>query len=235
MTSQAFHKKKNILILEDEPGIIDSITYALKTEGFLYEACALALEAKSILSKKKFDLLILDLGLPDKNGIEFLKEVRKNSLLPVIILTAKNSETDRVLGLEMGADDYVAKPFSPRELVARIRAVLRRFEVEKPDQKTTKVAHFDIDEEKKVIFYLSKPLLLSSHEFNLLKFLISKPERVFSREQLIEAVWEDPLSVTDRAVDAHIKNIRNELKKIKADKNPIETRRGFGYLLKGTL
>lgn len=224
--------KRTILVIEDEPTIAETVHYALKTEGFSVFGADLAQKGLAILNSETVDLVILDIGLPDQNGFEVIKKIREASSVPVIFLTARSEEIDRVVGLEIGADDYVVKPFSPRELVARVKAVLRR--QEKPvsvDSKPLQSA-FRVDIDKCKIYYFESPLTLSRYEFDILKVLITKPGRVFSRDQLMELVWEDPLASQDRTIDSHIKNIRNILKKIKDDVDPIQTHRGLGYSLK---
>ncbi len=224
---------QNILLIEDEPAIADTISYALKTEGFVPDWVKLGSEAKKKLSQNKYDLLILDVGLPDTSGFDLLRELRKTINTPVIFLTARADEIDKVVGLEIGADDYLTKPFSPRELTSRIRAILRR--TQGKSMSVESGGHgslFQIDEKRVTISYQSKALTLSKNEYRLLKTLIQKPGRVFSRDQLMAAAWDDPLASMDRTVDATIKNIRIEIKKITPDFDPIETHRGFGYSLK---
>ena len=176
---------------------------------------------------------MLDIGLPDISGLELCKEIRKTHPIPVIFLTARADEVDRVVGLEIGADDYVVKPFSPRELAARVRAVLRRTRkspAAAPSQNT-----FKIDESRRQITYSGTPMELSRYEFNLLVILIQRPGHVFSREQLMQLAWEEPEAAMDRTVDAHIKNIRAKLKTINPEIDPIITHRGIGYALKEDL
>jgi two-component system catabolic regulation response regulator CreB len=181
-------------------------------------------------------LIILDIGLPDINGLELFKQIRKVSPLPVIFLTARSEEIDRVLGLELGADDYVTKPFSPRELTARVKAVLRRSGTAPPPHiPQNPDSPFSVDEGRRKISYCGQVLELSRYEFNILKTFIRRPGQVFTRDHLMELVWDEPESSMDRTVDAHIKNIRNKLKKIKPGIDPIVTHRGIGYSLKEDL
>jgi two-component system catabolic regulation response regulator CreB len=222
-----------ILIVEDEQAIADNIQYALETEGFETLCLSSGLPAISLLAKESIDLLILDIGLPDINGIELFKEIRKSRNLPIIFLTARSAEIDRVVGLEIGADDYVVKPFSPRELCARVKAVLRRTRKLIVDRPCSRA--FRLNESKRQISYFGTPLNLSRYEYNLLTPFIHRPGHVFSRERLMELAWDEPEASMDRTVDAHIKNIRAKLKNIAPDIDPIITHRGVGYALKEDL
>jgi two-component system catabolic regulation response regulator CreB len=219
-----------ILIVEDEPAIADTIQYALETEGFTPITAPTGQEALQEIASDGIDLIILDIGLPDINGFELCKKIRQASTLPIIFLTARNEEVDRVVGLEIGADDYVVKPFSPRELTARVKAVLRRTQ---PNQaSSTAPTVWTVDDAKRRIDYFGRPLELSRTEFDLLRTLIYRPGQVFTREQLMAAIWDEPEASMDRTVDAHIKNLRAKLKAIKPGIDPIITHRGTGYALK---
>lgn len=226
--------KPTILIVEDEPAIVDTIQYALETEGF--ETCwvSAGLEALSRLETESIHLIILDIGLPDINGLELCKQIRASCAVPVIFLTARADEIDRVVGLEIGADDYVIKPFSPRELTARVKAVLRRTQAAPPDSKHASSA-FQVDEVKCRISYYDTVLELSRYEYKILKLFIRRPGQVFSRTHLMERVWDEPETSLDRTVDAHIKNIRSKLKVVKPGLDPIITHRGLGYALREDL
>ena len=223
---------RNILLVEDEPSIADNIVYALKTEGFTPTWCQTGRDALQRLATESFALVILDVGLPDMNGFDVCRQIRTISNIPVVFVTARKDEIDRVVGLEIGADDYVVKPFTPRELTARIRAILRRTENNAPPAATSRAAVFAIDEERCEIRYHGAPLQLSRYEFRLLKVLIEKPGRVYSRDQLMELAWEEPDTALDRTVDAHIKTLRAKLRAIREDEDPIRTHRGLGYSLK---
>ncbi len=225
--------KLRILVVEDEPAIVDNIQYALETDGFETISCSSGIKALEFLDREKVDLIVLDIGLPDMNGFELCKDIRKKGNIPVIFLTAKTDEVDRVVGLEIGADDYVTKPFSPRELTARIKAVLRRTGT--AGQRPPSNSVFQVDESRRQITYLGKPLELSRYEFNILKTFIRRPGHVFSREQLMDMAWEEPESSLDRTVDAHIKNIRAKLRAIEPGSDPIVTHRGIGYSLREDL
>ena len=223
-----------ILIIEDEPSIADTLIYALKTEGFAPEWCATGRAGLAALAAKPFALVVLDVGLPDGSGFEVCKTIRKNSAVPVLFLTARNTELDRVLGLELGGDDYLVKPFSPRELTARVKAILRRTSSQTTPTAAvaSPVAEFAIDEERCTVAYRGVALELTRYEFRLLKTLVAKPGRVFSRDQLMAAAWEDPGASLDRTVDVHIKTLRAKLHAVAAEHDPIQTHRGLGYSLR---
>ncbi|MEJ2285123.1 MAG: two-component system response regulator CreB [Desulfobacterales bacterium] len=222
-----------ILIVEDEQAIAENIQYALETEGFETRCLLSGMQVLPLLDHDGIDLIILDIGLPDINGLELCKEIRKFHSLPIIFLTARAAEIDRVVGLEIGADDYVVKPFSPRELTARVKAVLRR--TRQPAAQRSIIQTFQVNESKRRISYRGQPLALSRYEYNLLTLFIQRPGHVFSREQLMDMAWDEPEASMDRTVDAHIKNIRAKLKSITPDMDPIVTHRGVGYALKEDL
>lgn len=227
---------QRILVIEDEPSIAETTIYALNTDGFETVWASTGQHAIDILKQQNFDLAVLDVGLPDMNGFEVFRQI--NHLLPVIFLTARSGEIDRIVGLELGADDYIAKPFSPRELCARIRTVLRRVQKQQSQVPealsipTRKQNNFFIDEERKCIQYLGVMLELSRTEYRLLKVLCERPGRVFTREELMNLAWEHPDVSLERTVDAHVKLIRAKLRVINADTDPILTHRGLGYSLK---
>ncbi|GMU69175.1 MAG: sensory transduction protein regX3 [Steroidobacteraceae bacterium] len=234
----AANPRRRILVVEDEPGIADTICYALSTEGFEPLACALGAEALAALARERFDLVVLDVGLPDVNGFELFKDIQALAPLPVIFLTARTAEVDRIVGLELGADDYVAKPFSPRELSARVRSVLRRVHapppgaVAAPGAPAGQRTHgFAVDDERRRISYRGQPLDLTRYEYGLLKLLVSRPGRVFSRDELLSRVWGESTESLDRTVDAHVKTLRAKLKAVMPDADPIVTHRGAGYSL----
>jgi two-component system, OmpR family, catabolic regulation response regulator CreB len=236
--------RSKILLVEDEPSIADNIVYALKTEGFEVVWCPTAEKALAAFGNGDFQLVILDVGLPDINGFDVCKRLRSTSAVPIIFVTARKDEIDRVVGLEIGADDYVVKPFSPRELSARVRAVLRRAHpaaVASPETDSPTPAPslldrgssdlFAVDEDCMEIRYKGSPLQLSRYEYRLLKVLLDRPGKVFSRDELMERVWDEPGSSLDRTVDAHIKTIRAKLHAVCPDSDPIRTYRGVGYAL----
>jgi two-component system catabolic regulation response regulator CreB len=225
--------KPKILIVEDEPAIMDTIQYALETDGFETVCLSSGMKVLEVLNNDPVDLIVLDIGLPDINGLELCKDIRKRHTTPVLFLTARTDEVDRVVGLEIGADDYVTKPFSPRELSARIKAILRRTKSSKEIASSGLV--FQIDDSKRRISYFGKSVDLSRYEFNILKTFINRPGHVYSRDQLMDMAWEEPEASMDRTVDAHIKNIRAKLKTIEPKIDPIVTHRGMGYSLKEDL
>ena len=227
---------QTILIIEDEPAIADNIRFALETEGF--ETCwhAIGMDAFALLATRKIDLIVLDVGLPDINGFDLCKAIRREYTVPIIFLTARADEIDRVVGLEIGADDYMVKPFSPRELAARVRAVLRRSPgLDGNLLPAASTALFQVDASRRLITFCNVPLTLSRYEYDILDLMISRPGRVFSRETLMARVWDQPEMSTDRTVDAHIKNIRKKLKAVRPEIEVIETHRGIGYALKDGL
>lgn len=223
--------EKTILIAEDESGIADSLIYALKTEGFASTWVQTGKDALSIVADKKCDFVILDIGLPDMSSFDVLKKIRQSSKIPVLCLTARSDEIDRILGLELGADDYVSKPFSPREVTARIKAVFRR--TESSDKNTD--SPFQIDMNKRQITYFGKKLSLSRYEFDILVLFANRPGWIFERQKIMDLVWLEPDDSFDRTVDAHIKMLRAKLKAVNPDVDPIETHRGIGYSLKDNL
>ncbi len=223
-----------VLIVEDEPAIADTIQYALETEGFVPVTAPTGREALELVDANGIDLIILDIGLPDINGFELCRQIRQKSALPIIFLTARNQEVDRVVGLEIGGDDYVIKPFSPRELTARVKAVLRRTRPNRHGA-ATPPAPWKVDTVKRRIDYFGQPLELSRTEFELLHTFIRRPGRVFTRDQLMTSVWDEPEASMDRTVDAHIKNLRAKLKAVKPGLDPIVTHRGTGYALRETI
>ena len=226
--------KPRILIVEDEPGIADTLQYALRTEGFEPAWVATGEAALVQAQAQPPALVILDVGLPDSSGFEVFKRLRAlNAEVPVIFLTARSDEIDRVVGLELGADDYVPKPFSPRELVARVRSILRRSA--RPAAavvaEAAPVTPVSVDEGRRQIRFYGRPLELSRYEFGLLKTLASRPGHVFSRDTLLERVWDDATESLDRTVDAHVKTLRAKMKLIAPQLEPIRTHRGSGYAL----
>ncbi len=225
-----------ILLVEDEPSIAEIVDFALTSEGFQVVWRTLIGEAEAELAVTPCDLAILDLGLPDGSGLELLKRLRRNSEMPVLILSARNAELDRVLGLELGADDYVTKPFSPRELAARVKAILKRTgcprsDVREPDQHPPEHG-LVVDKARAVIRFRHQPLDLTRYEYLLLKTLLTQPERVFSRAQLMDQVWPDPAASFERSVDTHIKTLRAKLRDVDPEHDPIRTHRGLGYSIR---
>lgn len=275
----------HIVLIEDESSIADTLSFILQREGFLVSWYGLAQEGLKRIEQGDVDLLILDVGLPDANGLDVLKQLRKTSELPVIMLTARGEEMDKVLGLELGADDYVVKPFSPREVAARVKTVLKRqastasTSTSTSTSNTTNIAApanannlvlssnaalnlnssltiasnsshttadlansansashgFLLDEAGLRIYFLDQVLSLTPSEFKILRCLIQRPGKVWSRAQLLEELGDSALDSFERTVDTHIKSTRLKLKTIHAQYDPIETHRGFGYSLKPQL
>ena len=224
-----------ILIVDDEPAIRESLAFALKRDGFaIAEASSLKGAAASLAGA---ELVLLDLVLPDGNGLDFLRSLRAKSDVPVIVLTSRDEETDRVVGLEMGADDYVLKPFSPREVAARVRAVLRRSSAKAaaPEEEETALrgpGGLRVDPRTRKALVGERELGLSRTEFNLLAALLRSPGRVFERGQLLDAVWGREVVVGDRTVDVHVKALRRKIEDAGGDPMLLETVRGVGYRLR---
>jgi len=220
--------KPSILIVEDEPGIADTLQYALRTDGFEPHWVATGEAALARQKEQPAALVILDVGLPDLNGFEVFKRLRAFSEVPVVFLTARADEIDRVVGLELGADDYVAKPFSPRELVARLRTILRRA-TRAAAAPVAPVIPFQVDAGRRQIRFYGQLLELSRYEYGLLKTLVERPGHVYSRDVLLDKVWDERSDSADRTVDAHVKTLRAKLKQIAPQLEPIRTHRGSGY------
>jgi two-component system catabolic regulation response regulator CreB len=222
-----------ILIVEDELAIADSIAYALRTDGFTPVHISLGQHALDAMREQPAPaLVVLDVGLPDMNGFEVCRQLRQFCDVPVIFLTARSDEIDRIVGLEIGADDYVTKPFSPRELVARIRVVLRRLTPPGAAHAApTPPLRFELREQEAKIVYCGQALELTRYEYLLLKTLLEHPGHVLSRARLMDRVWADAPETLDRTVDAHVKSLRAKLRHVDAAADPIQTHRGMGYSL----
>jgi two-component system catabolic regulation response regulator CreB len=221
----------HVLIVEDEPAIADTLIYACKEAGIHSTHCLLGQQGIAKLNEQAFDFVVLDVGLPDMSGFDVCKRIRTTSNIPVLFLTARNHEIDRIVGLEIGADDYVTKPFSPREVVARISAILRRSQ-QSPKQVENHIdTQFYVDDAALRIEYLGHHLTLTRYEYLLLKTLIAQPKRVYSRDQLMDIVWVHAEDTMERTVDAHIKTLRSKLRVINANSTAIATHRGMGYSL----
>ena len=214
-----------ILLAEDEPAIADTVLYALRAEGFTAEHVLLGGSVLPRLKLGGIDLVILDVGLPDRSVFEVCRGLRTTSAVPVVLLTARNDEIDRVLGLELGADDYMAKPFSPRELVARVRARLRRHE----GGETQRKGRFEVDAVAHRIRYAGHWLDMTRYEHALLHELLRRPGAILSRAQLLDRAWEDALESGERTVDTHVKTLRAKLRALDPARDPIRTHRGLGY------
>ena len=224
----------HVLIIEDEIAIAETLIYACKEAGistrhYLLGHEALADLQKNNAQKNSVDFVILDIGLPDLTGFDVCKQIRSFSNIPILFLTARNHEIDRIVGLEIGADDYVTKPFSPREVVARIKTILRRSSASAPEKPAN--GAFLLDTSASSIQYCGALLNLTRYEYLLLKTLILQPKRVFSRGQLMDLVWENAEDTLERTVDAHIKTLRAKLREVDANQEVIVTHRGMGYSL----
>ena len=222
-----------IVVIEDEKDIVDLVTYALRKEGFDVKSCTRGQEGLDLIRRGPADLAVIDIMLPDLNGLEVCKRVRADEnlrSLPVIFLTARGEEVDRVLGLEIGGDDYVVKPFSPRELVARIKAVLRRQErggEERMD--VIEARDLRLDPSTQEVIVRGQPVELSTLEFRLLHFMASHPRRIFAREKLLDQVWGRDRFVTPRTVDVHIRRLREKIEAQPDRPQYLQTVRGSGY------
>ncbi len=223
-------KSITIFVVEDELSIAQTVQFALEAEGFATEHFLTGAACIEALKHKAPSLILLDVGLTDGSGFEFFRHIRQLTQSPVVYMTARDGEIDRVAGLEMGADDYIVKPFSLRELVARVRAVMRRV-ASPPPADTASPGVFQIDTLRRQIQYHGQPLELTLHEYRLLKTLLAQPERVFTRSQLLERGWENPDHRLERTIDSHIKSLRSKLRAVRPDADPICTHRGVGYSL----
>jgi two-component system, OmpR family, catabolic regulation response regulator CreB len=224
-----------LLLLEDDPAIARTVAYALERDGLAVTHSLLVHDARQQMASHRFDLLVLDVGLPDGSGLDLLRELRhapRTATLPVLMLSAHGEEIDRVLGLELGADDYLAKPFSPRELAARVKALLRRAGNGHTAAPAAAAATlFHDDEAGQRISLRGQPLALTRREYRLLSCLLRGAGRIHSREALLAAAWGDDSESTDRTVDTHIKTLRAKLREADPAREYISTHRGMGYCL----
>lgn len=223
---------QRLVIIEDEKDIVELVRYNLRKEGFEVQAFQRGKEGLDFLRRNPVDLVLLDILLPDADGFEICRRLRADArmaFLPVIFLTAKGEEIDRVLGLEIGADDYVVKPFSPRELVARIKAVLRRQERGGEKREIVESGGLHLDSRTQEVSVAGKPVVLSALEFKLLHFLASHPRHVFSRDRLLDEVWGQDRFVTPRTVDVHIRRLREKIEPQPDRPRFLQTVRGAGY------
>jgi two-component system, OmpR family, response regulator BaeR len=215
-----------VLIVEDEESLAGILQDYLRRDGFEAQTISNGDEAMEFLRVSPPDLVILDLMLPGMDGLSILKELRKFSTLPVIIVTAKVEEIDRLLGLELGADDYVCKPYSPREVVLRVKMVLRRLAQPSASDST----YFVMNPAQWLATLDGRRLDLTPKEFRLLEVLMSNPGRVFSRSKLLDEIYKDNLDVSDRAVDSHLKNLRRKIAEVREDFDPIRSIYGVGFV-----
>ncbi len=233
----------DVWLVEDESAIADTLVYALQTDGFVVRWFERGQAMLDALRVSQPNLLILDIGLPDMNGFEVCRQVLAQHDIPLLFLTARSEEVDRIVGLEMGADDYIAKPFSPREVCARVRTVLRRYQKGLSGQNGAQSAQtsvssslslFEVRESQGLVIFCGQALSLTRYEFLLLKTLLSEPLRIFPRQLLMDLVWENALETLERTVDTHIKTLRQKLRNVNDTLNPISTHRGLGYSISVT-
>jgi len=220
----------NVLVVEDDPRITDVLEYALKADGYEVQTAQRGREGIEIAKRCLPNLIVLDVGLPDIDGFEVCRSVRTFSDVPIIFLTSRSDEIDRVVGLEIGGDDYVVKPFSPRELLARIKAIRRRNDrptaaAKSESDKPLRYGPITIDPSKFLIHCQGREVVLTAQEFKLLELLVRHPGRVFTREQVLNRAWGEGGLVADRTIDVHIKSLRKKFGKFEF----IETVRGIGY------
>ncbi|MBI4690450.1 MAG: response regulator [Nitrospirae bacterium] len=227
---------QKILVVDDEPDIVELVSYNLGKEGFRVSAALDGEEALNKIRKEQFNLIILDLMLPGLQGVELCRIIRNDpaiASIPIIMLTAKGEEVDKILGLELGADDYITKPFSPRELVARVKAVLRRTAGKPVPEKIISIGDITINKEMYTVSKKNINLKLSATEFKLLLFLAERKGKVFSRSQLLDSVWSNEAFVEPRTVDVHIRRLRAQIEDNPAKPRYIKTMRGIGYFFDG--
>lgn len=217
-----------ILIVEDEPKLASLLADYLQAAGFIPEILTNGSEVATVVRAQPPALVLLDLMLPGQDGLEVCRELRSFSMVPIIMVTARVEEIDRLLGLELGADDYICKPFSPREVVARVKAILRR--VARQDNPAA-ASGLAIDETAYRATLDQQPLELTPVEFRLLKTLATGPGRVYTRDQLLDKLYDDHRIVTDRTVDSHVKNLRRKLEQIRPEQDIIRSIYGVGYRL----
>ena len=221
-----------ILIVEDEQSFSEPLSFLLGKEGYQTEIASDGLSAIEKFHKHGADLILLDLMLPGMAGTEVCKQIRATSTVPIIMLTAKDDEVDTVVGLELGADDYVTKPYSSRELLARIRAVLRRhtdFTLEEGESSIVKVGQIKLDSERHIVTYNDETVLLPLKEFELLEYLMRNAGRVLTRVQIIDRIWGSDYFGDTKTLDVHIKRLRSKFEKDQANPELILTIRGLGY------
>jgi DNA-binding response OmpR family regulator len=224
---------RKILVIDDEPQIIELLTSYLKKDGFHVIAAADGTKALQIAEREEPDLVLLDLMLPDIDGYEVCRALRKHSNVPIVMLTARDEETDKIVGLELGADDYITKPFSPREVLARVRAVLRRAEPGALEEAPIRVGNLEIDHTHHEVKKAGKLVDLTPTEFKLLEIFARNPRRVFTRLQLVEQVQGYSFEGYERTIDAHVKNLRQKIEQDPKNPRYIITVFGVGYRFEG--
>lgn len=221
-----------ILLVDDEPDILAPVRYALERAGYAAEVASDGIDALELARRERFDVVVLDVMMPRMNGLDVCRELRNESDVPIVMLTARDAEVDRVLGLELGADDYVTKPFSTAELLSRIRAILRRRQLDRAAGGATReAAGIRIDLDRHTVSVDGKEIDLTRSEFLLLLLLLESPGQVFTREQIMEHLWQTPFVGDARACDAHIANLRRKVERSSMRPERILTVRGIGYKL----
>src|SRR3954447_9716830 len=223
---------KRIAIVEDEPELASRTEFNPNRHGYQAQALTGSGGTLRALEQARPDLILLDVMLPEVDGFELCRQIRRSATIgrtPVLFLTARSAEVDRVLGLEIGGDDYMTKPFSPRELIARVKAHLRREELDAGPAAMTEIGPFRLDGGARRVFLNGAELLLTSTEFNLLEYFLTHPGRAYSREQLLEAVWGEQRYVTPRTVDVHVRRLRERIEEQAENPRYLTTVRGFGY------
>jgi len=223
---------KRVLVVDDEESIIKVVDYALSEAGYEVHTARDGVGAEFMLSQVKPDLVILDVMLPGKSGLEIAKDLRLHSNIPIIMLSARGDEVDRILGLEFGADDYVTKPFSPRELVSRVKAILRRSEGGPAENACIEVGDLEIDTLSRQVKLGGQPIHLTTSEYGILVHLARHPGKAFSRQAILEALWDESPVGDERAIDVHIHNIREKIEEDPKVPTYLLTVRGYGYRLR---
>lgn len=224
---------KRVLIVDDEESIIKVVEYALASAGYEVHTAHDGRSAEFVFEQAKPDLVILDVMLPGKSGLDIARDLRAHSNVPIIMLSARGDEVDRILGLEFGADDYVTKPFSPRELVSRVKAILRRVETSSETQQACiEVGDLQIDTLSRQVKFAGAPIHLTTSEYGILLHLAQHPGQAFSRQDIMTALWDEYPTGDERAIDVHIHNIREKLEADHRNPEYILTVRGFGYRLR---
>lgn len=226
---------KNILVVDDDPHIREVIHFALEKAGMQVTMANDGAQALEKYSQNSCDLIVLDINMPEMDGLECCREIRKTSEVPILFLSSRDDEIDRILGLEIGGDDYVTKPFSPRELVARINAIIKRTKVTAVNSETDKPLKLSqgllvLDTEQHAVWWDDNVIILTATEFSMLLLLMKQPKRVFSREVIMQTAYQNNVYVSDRTIDSHIRHIRQKFSEAGCD-SVIETQHGVGYRL----
>jgi DNA-binding response OmpR family regulator len=223
---------ESVLVVEDEVAIADAVAYALEGEGFEVDRAGDGEEALARARDKEYELIVLDLRLPKVSGIEVTRILRGESIVPILMLTAKDSEVDRVVGLEVGADDYVTKPFSMAELISRVRAILRRRQLDRlSGDPVRRVGGLRLDLVRHEVRVDDQNVRLTPSEFRLLTFLAEEPERVYSRREIMQHLWQSEYVGDERATDMHVSNLRRKIERDPDNPERVVTVRGIGYKL----